>query len=498
MKRFIPALVCAALALAFGATSASAATEYHEGTPFGCSATNLCAGESTWTPERLSVDEETGEIYVIDSAHEAVQVFSSSGTWLRQLTTTFGFNGENDDIAVDNSGGPNQGNVYVTSTFGPAIFAFDRNGNLLWQVQDTLSFATLGVAVDPSGNPWFADFEHGLQQLDPATGAYVGSPILSAVSSGPFDFNAAGEVLLNHFGSGVDRYEQNGTLKATIDTGVSSADVSVDRAEGTVFSVPGFFVNVHDEEGNSPAQIDSGIEHAIGVTVDAAHKHVFVSDPVASPPVIRPYSFGPIRKLAVNVTGQGEVASSPAAIACQPGETCKADLAEGELVTLTGTAKPGYVLAGWLGCPKATATTCAMFVGAASEVTAVFLKEGTQGSTGPQGPGGSNGSNGSNGPQGPSGAKGDTGAAGPAGPQGKEGPAAKVTCKVKGTKKPKVTCTVKQSASASSVRPRWNLMRAGHTVRHGSGAHLTLGNLPRGHYRLHVAGQKGATRIVIG
>ena len=183
--------------------------------------------------------------------------------------------------------------------------------------------------------------------------------------------------------------------------------------------------------------------------------------------------------LSVYVTGKGEVSSNPAGIlACTAtGGTCEAQLKG--LVTLTATAEPGsgYVLAGWIGCKKATVSTCEVDVTAAREVTAVFLQEGVQGKNGegviievlapgehgcaaggiavkvgaagtptylcngnegevgvegieglpgPQGKAGALGERGAAGASGATGSPGAQGPPGPAGPAGKEGPAGKV------------------------------------------------------------------------
>ena len=59
---------------------------------------------------------------------------------------------------------------------------------------------------------------------------------------------------------------------------------------------------------------------------------------------------------------------------------------------------------------------------------------------------------------------------------------------------------MKYTASASSSRAKWRLMRAGRTYRHGrtNGRHLSFGlaNLRPGRYVLRVAGQ-GGKRISI-
>ena len=191
--------------------------------------------------------------------------------------------------------------------------------------------------------------------------------------------------------------------------------------------------------------------------------------------------------LTVFVTGEGEVTSSPAGIiACGPlTGTCTAEF-EG-VVTLTAMPTPlsGYVFVGWLGCRKATATECKVDVAAASEVTAVFLKEGKVGEegkrgsegkegpegetglTGPAGPRGAQGESGAAGANGFNGAAGALGPAGPAGPQGpagKEGPPGKieiVTCRKVGKKQKCTTKTVSGTVSFTASSARATLSRHG-------------------------------------
>lgn len=126
---------------------------------------------------------------------------------------------------------------------------------------------------------------------------------------------------------------------------------------------------------------------------------------------------------------------------------------------------------------------------------------GAPGATGPAGPVGATGSPGAAGAAGKDGAQGAQGPAGPQGAQGPAGPASKVTCTVKGKKKPKVTCTVKTTASASSTRLRWRLMHDGHARSHGtlrgSRPRLRLGHLRPGRYTLHIQGRRGGTVIVV-
>jgi Divergent InlB B-repeat domain len=75
--------------------------------------------------------------------------------------------------------------------------------------------------------------------------------------------------------------------------------------------------------------------------------------------------------LTVQVSGQGEVTSSPPGIQCPP--VCSAPFAAGATVTLTATAGDDFTLDGWAGsCPGASGTTCRLAVEGDTEVEADF------------------------------------------------------------------------------------------------------------------------------
>ena len=83
--------------------------------------------------------------------------------------------------------------------------------------------------------------------------------------------------------------------------------------------------------------------------------------------------------------GGGTVTSTPAGINCGP-EPCQATFGEGEEVELAATAATGSVFAGWIGCQPLSGevSKCKVTVEgpAATNVTAVFLTEGTEGEAG--------------------------------------------------------------------------------------------------------------------
>jgi hypothetical protein len=223
--------------------------------------------------------------------------------------------------------------------------------------------------------------------------------------------------------------------------------------------------------------------------------------------------------LSVFVTGEGEVGSTPAGIKCST-EECRYAL-EGE-VTLTETPKAGtgYEFAGWIGCRKASATTCTVDVTAASEVTVVFLKAGKEGAagkesaTGKEGPIGNEGKPGTTGPAGEKGAtgtQGEKGPVGPAGAQGPTGPAGKVELVTCTTVKGRQRCTTKlvsgtvrfttSGASAHATLSRHGLVYAAGTARLAHGRTslrlLPLRSLQPGKYTLTLISGTGRHKRII-
>ncbi|HSC21794.1 MAG TPA: hypothetical protein VLC07_08695 [Solirubrobacterales bacterium] len=632
MRRTLAALCALCALLLIGSASASAAASPTLTSSFDGAAAPGELAEPTWT----AVDESTGDVYVIDNANDAVDRFSKSGAYLGQLEgaatpeETFGFDGQYDDIAVDNSGGPTQGNVYVVGGMngGPGMLtAFDAAGKVLWQKPSEGQFDHMcGVGVEPTGNLWTADFNKGAQKRNVEDGApeglvyqeevtpcdlafdgngvaylfnffgaiYQASPTItgsnSAVDAATKD--VAADVVTNEsyadegasiniygpstnletsFGAGSECGKEGGTctgsynglavdghhgtiftsneviegmeiwasntpatseptpyvrtgentlgeeaapsgstVHGTVDPAGSSATCTVEYVEDAQFESSGF-AGAETASCGSPGSgsIEKEVQAELAnLTVGTKYDYRFSSTNAAGTTNGSARSFTvspPSYSLSVWVTGQGSVSADSGAISgcTATGGTCEDEYEGGTTVTLTATPAAGYVFAGWIGCRHVTANTCEVTVDAESEVTAVFLKEGTTGATGPQGPAGPAGSNGSQGPVGANGAKGDTGAPGATGPQGAQGPAGKVkvTCKVKQKgKKVKITCKVKQGASASSSRVHWRLTQGGQVVRHGASrrGHFRLAGLRPGRYSLHVEGQSGSTAIVVG
>ena len=328
-------------------------------------------------PERMAVDEASGRLYVIDSAHDVVDVFDADGAYVTQLagssTTngTFGFGAE-PDIAIDNSGGPNAGNVYVNGETAGLIYAFDADGDFLWQSAANIT-DTCGVAVDPDGNPWYADYTNGLQQLAADDGSPVGDFLLAGTESCHFAFKSTGGILLTHYLRQVDEYAPDGDFVRNYDP-LTPSDVAVESSSDFVYTDRQVEIAIWDELGQpvgagfAPANLNS-----LGVAVDGSAAKIYVSDTVQG--IVSIFDGTVRHRLVVTPGGSdsGAVSADAGAIVdCSTlGGTCMDVYDDGATVTLTATPGAGDVVR-WSGCDAIAGDDCTLTLNASANVTATF------------------------------------------------------------------------------------------------------------------------------
>ncbi|HET9163113.1 MAG TPA: hypothetical protein VFN89_06690 [Solirubrobacterales bacterium] len=299
-----------ALALAGPAAAAPAPIESFDGS--GSPAGSM---SPTW----LSVDEANGDVYVIDSANDAVDIFAENpgvdpahplgyeyvGQLLGSSTTagSFSFGGV-DDIAVDNSSNPaTQGDVYVNSESAGKIFAFDPSQppaeRFLWESPGVESPDVCGVAVDAAGNPWLSDFNQGPQKLDPVTGSFVERPF-GAFAYCHMAFDSSGNFLLNLYQGDIWKFSSEGTPQSTYRPSGHRRDVAVDITTNDVYAAPeGEPIRKWTATGLASESETFGSE-SVGVTVDAAHERLFATN---GSEVTVYTTFEPV--LAIQKTGPG-------------------------------------------------------------------------------------------------------------------------------------------------------------------------------------------------
>ena len=128
-------------------------------------------------PGELAVNEETGDVYVIDRGNERVDIFSSAGAYVGQFNGSASPTGAfawpdnarvtvatEGAIAVDNSTNPldpSKGDVYVVE--GSVVDKFSASGAYIGQIAGTPFGAEVelaGVAVDAEGGLWVQTGEY--------------------------------------------------------------------------------------------------------------------------------------------------------------------------------------------------------------------------------------------------------------------------------------------------------------------------------------------------
>ena len=394
-----------------------------------------------FTPGAVAVDEESGDIWVIDVANDVVDRFSSAGVYEDQLTgaeTTageFNFAGV-DGIAVDNSGGSNQGTLYIAQEVPSVLFAYEADGSFMWETTENLS-ALCGVTVDPSGRLWSSDFTNGAQQRNAGSGAAFGPAYVPSGDNCGIGFDTNENLYLAKYGGGVTRFvppsyeaasateiEQHTTESFAIDLNTNALYTTRNGGGIGMFNATGV------EEEGSPF----GDKEYNGITVNPVAHKLYAAVPSEGKVEVFDLPIPPVHlSVFKGGTGNGTVSSSPAGISC--GSTCVGEFPEGTTVTLIATPGSGQVFAGWLGdCIPTSPISCETTLDGDTGVTAVFLTNGVQGPSGtpgapglagPQGPAGNGGAQGPAGAQGAPGPMGPAGERGPRGPRGKSAPACK-------------------------------------------------------------------------
>jgi hypothetical protein len=264
----------------------------------------------------LAVDQESGDLLVIDAGNRepgegTLSRFHADGTpsdfsalgsnVIEGLSFFFPEAGQ---VAVDNSGGATDGNIYIASHFDEGIVkVFDEDGNPLGQLSGynagsnaegpATPFGSIicGVAVDSDGNVYVSEFSSGgaIHKYEP-----VASPPVNGDNIANFAFSsactvAAGAGPSDGFIFPTHANTEGAVAKLNSVTGAQqyvahpgpTTTVTVDPGTGTLFAASGNEVKEYDVSGSTESiagvPIAPGGERAQGVAVDADSGRIYVS-----------------------------------------------------------------------------------------------------------------------------------------------------------------------------------------------------------------------------
>ena len=348
VRGLVVGLLAGLLVLVFGVGPASAAAPVL--------LNEFASTDGLESPQAVAVDQASGDVYVIDIETKTVDrfdargnpvAFTATGSYINANrlsgtpTESFRFfEGQSElEIAVDNSGGPFNGDVYVTDSGHGRVDVFASDGAYLGQLDGSGtpqgSFTEpCGVAVDGSGRVYVGDYGGFVERYTPSASAmpiadedYTVSEISGVSRPCAVAVDSAGDVYastwpsgpLNEFAAG--QFPASGSAAGAPRLIDSTSDaVAVDPLTGHVYVDEGAQVAEYETSGTTPELLEmfgslSGESDGVAVHDVGGIAAVYASDegfgegegavpptvyiygaPVAARPVV-------VSESAANVTG---------------------------------------------------------------------------------------------------------------------------------------------------------------------------------------------------
>ncbi len=252
----------------------------------------------------VAVDEATQNVYAANgSGPEEVDVFGAEGeapaggapsvlTGAGTPAGSFEFRGEPVGVAVDDSGGPSAGALYVTDVAGggehEVLDKFTLNASSAFEYVSRLTGfeEPVGATVDAEGNVYVSDFGHGLVHEFSAAGAELAqfsSPLIANPEGLAVD--GAGDLYVQGYGvhNLVELRRSSPSSTTVLGETEIAADsvtaVAVDRAANLVLVDLGSSIAEYNTEGHLISQFGAGdLGESLGLAVNEATKKIYVSD----------------------------------------------------------------------------------------------------------------------------------------------------------------------------------------------------------------------------
>ncbi len=278
----------------------------------------------------MTVDQSNGDLLVLDSNAGTVSRYHSDGTPadFSALSSNVidghaggadqtpegdlsfsGFGSGEEEIAIDRSGGPTDGDIYVTQKTRALVDIFSEDGTYLGRLTEfraglsaqgasTSYNRACGVAVGPNGTVYVGDFGGYVHAYTPSASPVEnsdntanltrGNACTLAVGTGP----TAGYVFANGYAVGMSKINVNtGETQYEVDS--VSASAAVDPASGHVLLTgPESGVREYDASGSAGATLVSNNgQSATSVSVNGTTGNVYVANNGSTIAVLGP-AFG--------------------------------------------------------------------------------------------------------------------------------------------------------------------------------------------------------------
>jgi hypothetical protein len=365
-------------------------------------------------PRSIAIDQSTDDVLVADAGTGTISgwgpdgepaEFSAlgsneiDGSETPEGELVFGGPGET-QIAVDNSGGATDGDIYVPqANAGPEekglVDIFSPTGEFLGQLTESSEgelAEPCGVTVDPSGNVYVADFsEHIHKYADPpvdgeSTDLEFGGACELAAGAGPSEGFIFAAKFFQPFSkldatTGEEEYVVDPDLTITVGVDPTTGNVYSSTEAGGEPVIAEF--NASGPLGAAELPPPTSLAgFAAGIAVNGSTGNVYVVR--EGSPNVEVFAPGLLVEfeLAIQKTGSGSgtVTSLPPNTGIDCGTECSAKFEGGTEVELKATPEPESEFAGWStvagdpGTCTGTTSPCTVTMGEAVELEAEFVR----------------------------------------------------------------------------------------------------------------------------
>jgi hypothetical protein len=231
-----------------------------------------------------------GDVYVVDTANNRVERFSSNGTYLSQFTgaaTPAKAFSAPSAIAIDNSTSaldPSSGDIYVQDTGNNVIDKFDPEGAYLGQITagaEGLPFGQLdGVAVDPEGVVWvYQDSKEIDNYSNAAPNVFLASRLSQLGTNPGFAVDSEDNLYVRRGSEEVGKLNSAGEVLSEAVDGEPASAVAVDQSTNEVYLDNVTTVAAFGPTGTPIERFGFGhLTSGSGLAVDAASHLAYVAD----------------------------------------------------------------------------------------------------------------------------------------------------------------------------------------------------------------------------
>jgi hypothetical protein len=305
-------------------------------------------------PEAVTVDQATGDVYVVDTGAGTVSRFSSAGVPVEFSATKsnvlsgFIFEANASQVAVAPAGSPGgtAGDIYVVSSLTDNVEIFDSNGNHVGELNGSgdaeKGFGeACGVAVEAStGAVYVGAFNGRVWRYTPTTGTVTEANYTGGIETSIPVCNVAADGGNVYAGNTYNAGELNRYQASAFVTGVPpaasstlidlvSTSVAIDPSDGDMYVDEGERVSVFNSSGTALYTFGSSADFGTtsnGVGVMGSNGKVFVADRVAgqvdvfapetNPPVAITNPASTIHHTDAVLNGHLELGEDPSITAC--------------------------------------------------------------------------------------------------------------------------------------------------------------------------------------